>query len=331
MATRPRPARCCMNATRESWRLAWPLILSNLSVPLLGVVDTAVVGHLDFAALSRRRGTGRAGDERALLDVRLSADGHDRAHCPGVRRRRRHRSARGRRARHAGGARARPARGPRRTVGRLLERAAVRARDRCGRGVPALSRDPAVRRARRARQHGAAGLAPGPAGFASAAAADDPHQRYQRGPGAPARIRPRPRDEGRRRGDRARRIFRAGARPLAGRGRMAASRRLAGLACPADRRALPPAARGQPRPVPAQPDARGGVPGLRGDRLAPGPGGARGQRRADEFLHCRSLRARRFRPCRRGHGRPRGRRARSARASAPPSGRASPTRPCSHC
>ena len=36
-----------MNANRESWRLAWPLILSNLSVPLLGVVDTAVVGHLD--------------------------------------------------------------------------------------------------------------------------------------------------------------------------------------------------------------------------------------------------------------------------------------------
>lgn len=35
-----------MTARRESWRLAWPLILSNLSVPLLGVVDTAVVGHL---------------------------------------------------------------------------------------------------------------------------------------------------------------------------------------------------------------------------------------------------------------------------------------------
>jgi MATE family multidrug resistance protein len=30
----------------EAWRLAWPLILSNLSYPLLGVVDTAVVGHL---------------------------------------------------------------------------------------------------------------------------------------------------------------------------------------------------------------------------------------------------------------------------------------------
>lgn len=35
-----------MQAFRESWRLAWPLILSNLSVPLLGLVDTAVVGHL---------------------------------------------------------------------------------------------------------------------------------------------------------------------------------------------------------------------------------------------------------------------------------------------
>ena len=35
-----------MHAYREFWRLAWPLILSNLSVPLLGLVDTAVVGHL---------------------------------------------------------------------------------------------------------------------------------------------------------------------------------------------------------------------------------------------------------------------------------------------
>jgi multidrug resistance protein, MATE family len=35
-----------MSAYRDAWRLAWPLILSNLSVPLLGIVDTAVVGHL---------------------------------------------------------------------------------------------------------------------------------------------------------------------------------------------------------------------------------------------------------------------------------------------
>jgi multidrug resistance protein, MATE family len=35
-----------LDAYREAWRLAWPLILSNLMVPLLGIVDTAVVGHL---------------------------------------------------------------------------------------------------------------------------------------------------------------------------------------------------------------------------------------------------------------------------------------------
>ena len=31
------------------WQLAWPLILSNLSVPLLGLVDTAIMGHLPHA------------------------------------------------------------------------------------------------------------------------------------------------------------------------------------------------------------------------------------------------------------------------------------------
>ena len=35
-----------MSTWRGAWRLAWPLILSNLSVPLLGITDTAVVGHL---------------------------------------------------------------------------------------------------------------------------------------------------------------------------------------------------------------------------------------------------------------------------------------------
>ncbi len=32
---------------RNVWRIAAPLILSNVTVPLLGIVDTAVVGHLD--------------------------------------------------------------------------------------------------------------------------------------------------------------------------------------------------------------------------------------------------------------------------------------------
>ena len=32
---------------RQLWRLALPMILSNITVPLLGLVDTAVIGHLD--------------------------------------------------------------------------------------------------------------------------------------------------------------------------------------------------------------------------------------------------------------------------------------------
>ena len=32
---------------RRVWVLTWPMVLSNLSIPLLGAVDTAVVGHLD--------------------------------------------------------------------------------------------------------------------------------------------------------------------------------------------------------------------------------------------------------------------------------------------
>ena len=34
---------------KEIWRLSGPLILSNISIALLGIVDTAVVGHLDSA------------------------------------------------------------------------------------------------------------------------------------------------------------------------------------------------------------------------------------------------------------------------------------------
>ncbi|MWL72869.1 MATE family efflux transporter DinF, partial [Escherichia coli] len=34
-------------ADKALWRLALPMIFSNISVPLLGLVDTAVIGHLD--------------------------------------------------------------------------------------------------------------------------------------------------------------------------------------------------------------------------------------------------------------------------------------------
>ena len=34
---------------KRVWALAWPMILSNITIPLLGLVDTAVLGHLDDA------------------------------------------------------------------------------------------------------------------------------------------------------------------------------------------------------------------------------------------------------------------------------------------
>lgn len=40
------PADASVNWNRRVWRLAGPIILANLTTPLLGAVDTAVVGHL---------------------------------------------------------------------------------------------------------------------------------------------------------------------------------------------------------------------------------------------------------------------------------------------
>ena len=43
---RPRPAPPTSSWNKRVWLLAGPIIVSNLSVPLVGAVDTAVVGHL---------------------------------------------------------------------------------------------------------------------------------------------------------------------------------------------------------------------------------------------------------------------------------------------
>ena len=34
---------------QDIWHIAWPLMISNAAVPVLGLVDTAVLGHLEFA------------------------------------------------------------------------------------------------------------------------------------------------------------------------------------------------------------------------------------------------------------------------------------------
>src|SRR5690554_1337578 len=54
-ARRPCPSGCFImaftlsNTHRRLWQLAWPLMLTNMSVPLLGAVDTAILGHLASA------------------------------------------------------------------------------------------------------------------------------------------------------------------------------------------------------------------------------------------------------------------------------------------
>ncbi len=35
---------------RKIWGIAWPAILSNISVPILGLVDAAILGHLGDAS-----------------------------------------------------------------------------------------------------------------------------------------------------------------------------------------------------------------------------------------------------------------------------------------
>ena len=46
MSERVSTAATPVNTHRQVWTLAWPIILANVTVPLLGAVDTAVVGHL---------------------------------------------------------------------------------------------------------------------------------------------------------------------------------------------------------------------------------------------------------------------------------------------
>ncbi len=255
-----------MHATRESWRLAWPLILSNLSVPMLGVVDTAVVGHLDCAPLSRRRGAGCPGRERALLAVRLPAHGHHRADRPGLRCGEHRRGARRRGPGDAAGPGPGPLRHSGRPAGHPPQRTVVRAATRGRGGVRALSGDPPVRSPGGAGQHGALRLAARAAGFAAAAAPDAPDQRHQCRARDRARVRPGAGDPGRGHGDRRGGVCRIRDRPADRARHLAQPGRLAGLGCDHGGSAISPPARGQPRPVPAQHAPGGGFPRLRRHR-----------------------------------------------------------------
>ena len=43
----PPPARHLRSSYRHIWELSWPVMLSNISLPLVDAVDVAMMGHLD--------------------------------------------------------------------------------------------------------------------------------------------------------------------------------------------------------------------------------------------------------------------------------------------
>ena len=46
----PPPARHLRSSYRHIWQLSWPVMLSNISLPLVGAVDVAMMGHLNDPA-----------------------------------------------------------------------------------------------------------------------------------------------------------------------------------------------------------------------------------------------------------------------------------------
>ena len=298
--------RSPMQSFRQCWRLAWPLILSNLSVPLLGMVDTAVVGHLPQAASPGGRRPGCHGAERPLFPLRLPAHGHHRPHGPGAG------------CRRPGGSAARrwsagswwPSRWGCFSWSRGRSRSRQRAR--CwrrrlppSRASPPTSRSGSAGRRRHSAPSSLLGwflglqdarrplalmvltnvLNGGLAVFmvfglgmaACRRGAGDGRRRV----GWPrARARPEP--------------PRTGGVWVACRQRQAVMRR----------HQVPPASPGEPRPLPAQPAAGGRVPCHGGPGLAAGRGDAGRQCRADDPVHGLGLWPRRFRPRDRGAGGP---------------------------
>ena len=83
-------AATAAGAAKLSYRrivaIAVPVVLSNATVPILGAVDTGVVGQLGQAAPIDAVGAGHCHPDLDLLDLRLSADGHLRDGRAGVRR-----------------------------------------------------------------------------------------------------------------------------------------------------------------------------------------------------------------------------------------------------
>ena len=66
------------NLHRQVFALALPMVLSNITVPLLGLVDAAVIGHLEHAWYLGGVAGGRHHDQCDVLAAGLFAHGNNR-------------------------------------------------------------------------------------------------------------------------------------------------------------------------------------------------------------------------------------------------------------
>lgn len=73
------------NGNKRILQIAVPSIISNITVPLLGLVDVTIVGHLGSARLHRSHCCRWHAVQHHLLDIRLSTDGHQRHDFPSIR------------------------------------------------------------------------------------------------------------------------------------------------------------------------------------------------------------------------------------------------------
>lgn len=71
---------------REILRIAIPNIVSNITVPLMGIVSTAIAGHLgDSTATIGALAIGVSIFNFIYWNCWLRAHGHQRSHGPGIR------------------------------------------------------------------------------------------------------------------------------------------------------------------------------------------------------------------------------------------------------
>ncbi len=71
------------SSDKALWHLALPMIFSNITVPLLGLVDTAVIGHLDSPVYLGGVAVGATATSFSLCCCCFTHE-HHRADCTGL-------------------------------------------------------------------------------------------------------------------------------------------------------------------------------------------------------------------------------------------------------